>query len=172
MSELVALAYPSDSIAPAVVDRLERLASENDIDVEDLVVVTCRRDGSTKVDHPLSKTGSAATLGGVCGLIAGFMLLNPLAGAAVGAGAGALSAKLRDSGIDADFARELTEELQPGTSAVLVLVRNVNRERVVPEMARFRGRVLYTSLGADAEQRLRDAIEGQQPSPATPADQV
>src|SRR5689334_25317062 len=94
-------------------------------------------DGKTRVEHPLSKTGSSATVGGVVGLLAGFMLLNPAAGAAVGAGAGALSAKLRHSGIDGDFVDELAAELQPGTSALLALVRSVNRERVVPEVAKF-----------------------------------
>ena len=171
MSELVALAYPSDAMAPAVVDRLERMAAEYDIDVEDLVFVTRRPDGKTKVHHPLAKTGASATVGGVCGLIAGFMLLNPVAGAAVGAGAGALTAKLSDSGIDADFVRELTAELKPGTSAVLVLVRSVNRERVLPEISLFRGRVMYTTLAPDAEERLRKSIEGQQhaSAPTAPA---
>jgi uncharacterized membrane protein len=171
MSELVALAYPSDAIAPAVVDRLERMAKEYDIDVEDLVFVTRRRDGKTKVHHPLAKTGAAATVGGVCGLIAGVMLLNPVAGAAVGAGAGALTAKLSESGIDESFVKELTSELTPGTSAVLVLVRSVNRQRVVPEISRFGGRVLYTTLPEDAEARLRDSIESAgRPAPSAPSE--
>ena len=159
MSELVAIAYPSDSIAPAVVDRIQRLAGEYQIDVEDLVFLTRGPDGKTKAHHPLAKTGSSATVGGVCGLLAGFLLLNPVAGAAVGAGAGALSSKHRHSGIDGDFVDELAAELQPGTSAVLVLVRSVNRERVVPEVAKYGGRVLYTSLSEDAERRLREDLE-------------
>jgi uncharacterized membrane protein len=159
VSELVAIAYPSDAIAPAVVDRIQRLADEDLIDVEDLVFMTRGPDGKTRVDHPLSKTGSSAAVGGVVGLLAGFMLLNPAAGAAVGAGAGALSAKLRHTGIDGDFVDELAAELQPGTSAVLALVRSVNRERVVPEVARYGGRLLHTTLSADAEQRLREDLE-------------
>jgi uncharacterized membrane protein len=159
VSELVAIAYPSDSIAPAVVDRIQRLADEDLIDVEDLVFMTRGPDGTTRVEHPLSKTGSSANVGGVVGLLAGFMLLNPVAGAAVGAGAGAISAKLRNTGIDGDFVDELAVELQPGTSALLALVRSVDRQRVVPEVAKYGGRLLHTTLSADAEQRLREDLE-------------
>jgi uncharacterized membrane protein len=169
MSELVVLVYPGDAIAPAVVDRIERLSQELAIDIEDLVFVTRSASGSSKVHHPLAKTGTAATIGGVCGGLAGFLVLNPLGGAAVGAAAGAAVSKLSDAGIDRSFVRELTAELQPDTSAVFVLVRSVDRERVLPEVARYGGRVLYTSLAPEAEAGLRQVLEDGRPgSPRTP----
>src|SRR5829696_8816979 len=123
MSKLVVFAYPSDSVAPAVADKLERLGHEIEIDLEHMVYVTCNAKGDRKLHHPMSRTGKTAVVGGVCGMLAGMLLLNPAAGAAVGAGAGAIAGKLSDAGIHDDFARELTEQLGPGTSAVLVLVR-------------------------------------------------
>jgi uncharacterized membrane protein len=164
MSELVVLVYPGDSIAPAVVDRLERLAQELAIDIEDMVFVTRSASGSSKVHHPLAKTGAAATVGGVCGALAGFLVLNPVGGAVVGAGAGAALSRLSTTGIDRSFVRTLSDELQPGTSAVFVLVRSVDREAVLPEVARFGGRVLYTSLSPEAEAGLRQALDDGRPA--------
>ncbi|MGD8298657.1 MAG: DUF1269 domain-containing protein [Desulfobacterales bacterium] len=43
-------------------------------------------------------------------------------GAAIGAGASALSGKLRDIGISDDFMKELGETFQPGTSVFSSMV--------------------------------------------------
>ena len=81
-------------------------------------------------------------------------------GAALGAGAGALSGKLADYGIDDDFIRSIGETLQPNTSALFVLLRKVQPEKVLDELKRFRGRVLRSSLSPEQEARLQAALSG------------
>ena len=74
-------------------------------------------------------------------------------GAATGAAAGAMS----DAGVDDKFMKEMGTKLQPGGAAVIVLVRQVNAEKLLAE-GKIPGEVIQTSLGADCEQALRDAL--------------
>ena len=92
-------------------------------------------------------------------MLIGLIFLNPLVGAAIGAGAGALSGKLRDIGISDKFMKELGETLTAGTSALFVLVRKVTPDKVLEELKGFKGKVLKTSLTADKEEELREVLE-------------
>jgi uncharacterized membrane protein len=103
-----------------------------------------------------------AGYGAVWSALFGLLLLNPLlgfvTGAAFGAGAGALSGKLSDYGIDDDFIRSIGQTLQPNTSALFVLVRKVQPDKVLAELSGFRGRVIRSSLSPEQERRLQEAL--------------
>jgi uncharacterized membrane protein len=92
-------------------------------------------------------------------MLIGLIFLNPLLGAAVGAGAGALSGKLSDIGISDTFMKELGETILPGTSALFILVRKVTPDKVLDQLKEFKGKVLKTSLTADKEEELRKVLE-------------
>ncbi len=51
-----------------------------------------------------------------------------------------LQGKLADYGIDDDFIRSLGSGIEPGTSALFVLVRKVNLDRCCPNCGRSVGR--------------------------------
>ena len=82
-------------------------------------------------------------------------------GAGVGAGAGALHGHLTDYGIDDTFMHGLSEQLQPGSSALFVLARSISADKVTDELSRFEGKVLRTSLSDTQERKLREALESQ-----------
>jgi uncharacterized membrane protein len=100
----------------------------------------------------------------------GILFLNPLAGlvlgAAAGAGAGALSGALVDYGIDDNFIKSLGEQISPDSSALFVLLRKVTLDKVMPELSKYEGRVIKTSLSNEQEQRLREALSRQVASAA------
>ena len=100
----------------------------------------------------------------MCGSLVGLLFLTPLlglvAGGALGAGAGALSGSLADYGINDDFIRQIGETLQPNTSALFVLVRKAQPEKVLSELSGFRGRVIRSSLSPEQEKRLQAALSG------------
>ena len=98
--------------------------------------------------------------GSFWGLLIGFLFLNPLAGAAVGAGAGALSGKLADIGINDKFMKDLGETFTPGTSALFVLVRKATPDKVLDGLKGFKGKIIQTSLTKDKEEDLRKVLEG------------
>jgi uncharacterized membrane protein len=90
----------------------------------------------------------------------------PLLGAGLGAAGGALANRLPDTAIDEGFVRELTQRLAPNSSAMFGLIPRHSAERVlsapdkvVPELGRFGGTVLHTTLSAEAEERLQAAID-------------
>jgi uncharacterized membrane protein len=89
------------------------------------------------------------------GTLIGLLLFAPLAGVAVGTGVGALVGHFKDYGIDDTFIRKLSAGMQPSTSALFILFRDANQERVLPEISKYGGTVLRTSLAPGAEQRLQ-----------------
>ena len=65
-----------------------------------------------------------------------------------------------DYGIDDTFIRQIAETLQPNTSALFVLVRKAQPEKVLAELKQFRGRVLRSSLSPEQEASLQAALSG------------
>src|SRR5215204_3099709 len=58
------------------------------------------------------------------------------------------------------FIRQIGETLQPSTSALFVLVRKAQPEKVMNELSSFRGRVIRSSLSPEQEKRLQEALSG------------
>jgi uncharacterized membrane protein len=168
MSELIVVAFDSPDEADRALTELQRLQKEYLVDLEDAVVVVRGPDGKLRVKQSVDLIGAGAATGALWGsmwgTLVGLLFMNPLiglaTGAALGAGAGALSGALTDYGIDDDFIRKLGQSLQPGTSALFVLVRKMQPEKVLAELSRFRGRVIRTSLSPEQEARLQAALSG------------
>ncbi len=122
-----------------------RLQKANELVLHDAVFVRRDADGSTHVTETTDITpGRAALGGGVWGLLLGTLLAGPigLAVGAAGAGAGALYAKIRDTGIPDEKVAELRREVQPGQTALALLVSRVSIADLQRELARFPGATL------------------------------
>ena len=171
MSDLIVVAFDGIDKADQVLQRLEALQKEYLIDLEDAVVVTRDAGGKVRLKQsvPLTRLGTASGLlsGGLWGTLVGLLFLNPLAGfaigGAIGAGAGALSGALSDYGIDDDFIKSLGETIHPNSSALFMLVRKVQPEKVMAELGDVKGRVLRTSLSPEQEKRLQEALADLRP---------
>jgi uncharacterized membrane protein len=168
MSELVVVGFDDPNEADRALIELQRLQKEYLVDLEDAVVVVREQDGRLRVKQSVDLVGtgaaSGALWGGMWGSLVGLLFINPLiglvTGAALGAGAGALSGSLADYGINDDFIRSVGQALKPGSSAIFVLVRKVQPEKVLAELSRFRGRVIRSSLSPEQEARLQAALSG------------
>lgn len=162
MSNLVVVAFPNQELAFELRAELIKLQQEYLIDMEDVVIVTKDADGKVKLHQPVSLTAMGAVGGSFWGMLVGMLFLNPLLGMAVGAGAGALSGKLSDIGINDEFMKELAENFQSGSSAIFVLIKKVTADKVLDALAEFtgKGKVLQTSLTKTEESELRKLIEG------------
>ncbi len=159
MSNLVVVGFDDESTAFAMRDELVKMQKEYLIEMEDVVVVTKDQKNKVKLHQTLNLTASGAVGGSFWGMLIGFLFLNPLAGAAIGAGAGALSGKLSDIGINDKFMKGLGETFTPGTSALFVLVRKSTPDKVLDRLQGFKGKVLQTSLTKDREEELRKVLE-------------
>ncbi|WP_448951911.1 DUF1269 domain-containing protein [Labrys neptuniae] len=166
MSDLVVVGFDSIDEADKVLLKLDALKKEYLVDLEDAVVVTRNPEGKVHLKQSINLTGIGASSGLLSGALwgglVGLLFLNPLAGfaigGAVGAGVGALSGSLADYGIDDDFIKSLGETIPNNSSALFVLVRKVQPEKVLAEFTGLQGRVIKTSLSPEQEKELQEAL--------------
>lgn len=161
MSTLIAVVFDDPTTAFEMRASLLKMQKEHLIDLEDSVVVTKTDAGKIKLDQATSLTSAGAIGGGFWGMLIGLIFLNPLLGAAIGATAGAVSAKFTDIGLNNQMMKEMAESFKPGSSALFVLVRRATVDKVVAGLKQFagKGKVYQTSLDKDSEQSLREALE-------------
>ena len=159
MSNLVVFDFDGIHTADEVLNKLRSLQKEYLIDLEDACVVERDKGGKIHIKQAVNLAGVGATMGGLrgamWGTLVGLLFLNPLAGMAIGgitgAGVGALSGSLADYCIRDDFVRKLSETIPEGSSALFVLFRSITEDKVLPEIERYKPRVLKTSLSNEAE---------------------
>jgi uncharacterized membrane protein len=175
MSDLIAITYQDINQAGIVLNTLKRLVKERVLDMEDAVYVTKDASGEVDLHQMVNLPGAMAASGGargaLWGALIGLLFLQPLGGAIIGgmigAGTGAVAGKVADFGIDDDFVKRLSSQMTPNSSAIFVLFRRATMDKVVPEISKYGGTVLHTSLSDEAEQRLQAALS----QPTTPAPQ-
>jgi uncharacterized membrane protein len=161
MSTLVAVIFKDETTAFDMRAALLKMEKEYLIDLEDSVVVTRDAKGRAKLDQAVNLTAAGAVGGGFWGMLIGMVFLNPLLGAAMGASMGALSGKLNDLGLNDQMMKDVGKSLEPGTSALFVLIRKVTADKVLEGLKEFagKGKVFQTSLSKDSEAALREALE-------------
>ena len=126
------------------------------------MIATKDKDGKVKLHQIHSTVKAGAVSGGFWGALIGLIFLNPLLGMAIGAAGGAASRALTDVGINDQFMKELAENLKPNSSALFVLVRKANPERVLEELKGTGGKILKTSLSHEDEAKLQAALDAAQ----------
>ena len=160
MATLVAIGYPDETTAAAAAEEAERLA--HDLIIQPDAIAVVRRDAAGKLH---TTTSHHAVLGGTSwgmfwGFLFGLLFFVPFLGMAVGAGLGALMGKVEKTGIDREFQQQVREMLQPGTSALFLIVEKVTPDKAVAALSRYGGTVLKSSLSKNAEAELQDALHG------------
>jgi uncharacterized membrane protein len=161
MSNLVAVVFKDETTAFEMRTALLKMQKHYLIEMEDSVVVTKDAKGKIKLDQAVNLTSAGAVGGGFWGLLIGMLFLNPLLGAAVGAGFGALSGKLSDIGINDQMMKDVAQSFRPGSSALFVLVRKATSDKVIAGLKEFAGKgtVFQSSLSKDDEAALREVLE-------------
>jgi uncharacterized membrane protein len=168
MSDLVVLDFDGVGTADEVLTKLRSMQKTYLIDLEDACVVVHTEAGRLQIKQAMNLTAvgaaSGASSGMLIGALAGLLMLNPLAGLAVGglagAGFGALSGSLADYGINDDFIESLGKTIPRGSSALFLLIRSSTPDKVLPEIEPFKPRVLKTSLSNEQEDALKAALAG------------
>ncbi|HEY9777728.1 MAG TPA: DUF1269 domain-containing protein [Planktothrix sp.] len=160
MSDLIVVAYPDEHKAEEVRLTLIKLQQEYLIDLEDAVIAVKKPDGKIRLNQAVNQTELGAVRGSFWGLLIGAMFLSPFLGGFIGAGSGALAGALSDVGIDDNFMKLVANQLQPGTSALFVLLRKVTPDKVAEHLQGMGGKILQTSLSHENEQKLQEVLDG------------
>src|SRR5829696_410836 len=158
MANLVAIAYDDLGQAKQVMGTIDELVKEHSLTLEDAVIVEHRPGGKMKLHQP-SLAGTGAAGGALWGGLIGLIFLMPLFGMAIGAATGAAAGAGSDYGIDDEFMKELGNKLPEGGAAVFVLVRESTRDKVIPEISKYGGHVIQSSLSNDQEAALQEALD-------------
>ena len=99
-------------------------------------------------------------MGDALGTPIGMLFFIPVIGMAVGAGLGALMGLVAKLDVSKEFQQQVREMLQPGTSALFLIVEKMTTDKVTEALSKYGGTVLKTSLSKDAERELQEALHG------------
>jgi uncharacterized membrane protein len=151
---LVGVAFRQRLMAQEYLMAMSRLRSDGSLRLKDAVIVEKRDNGDVKVTETIDPTPGRSALNGAMwtGLL-GLFVGGPvgwLAGIGIGAGAGAMTAKLVDLGIPDEWVDWFKQVVQPGTSAVVILAEQVDVRALEREAQRFPGAELIESTLPEA----------------------
>ena len=170
MSDLIVIGYPDEKTAQNAGEELVKLEREYLVDLEDAAII--RRDHKGKL-HITTPAHHAVAWGSFSGLFWGVLIgllflfpLAPLVGVAGGIMGAALGAA-ENLGIKDDFKQRVQDMLEPGTSAILVILRKATYDKFVEALRPYGGTILRTSLPHEAEQQLMKILHGEDPKVAT-----
>src|SRR5215472_7614229 len=161
MSDLIVIGYPDETTADAAAAEAHRLARDLIIQPDAIAAIVRDKEGKLHVHTSQHAVGAGATWGMFWGMLFGLLFFVPFFGMAIGAGMGALMGKVTKTGIDKEFQDQVRDLLQPGTSALFLMVEKVTPDKAIEAMSKFGGTVLKTSLSKEGEAELQEALHGQ-----------
>jgi uncharacterized membrane protein len=159
MSELIVVTYPDPGEAERVIRTAERLQSEHLVLLDDYVYCTRDVDGTVSMRERLNRPIFGAAHGALWGAIFGRLFGSPWVGVGLGIATGAIAAGFDDAGIDERFVRTLSANLPRGSSAVFALVQRSTPDKVLPELGKFGGTIIHTSLSNQEEELLQAQLD-------------
>jgi uncharacterized membrane protein len=138
---------------------LRSVERQDFLSLDDAAVVVKDEEGKI---HVKDETDRGVKIGAVGGGLLGLLLASvffPIGGLVIGAVGGALVGKAFDTGIDKKFIKDVEEQLQPGTSALFIIVRDAEPDVAVAALKPYKGTVLQTSFPPEAEEELRRILK-------------
>jgi uncharacterized membrane protein len=161
---LVGISFDDVFRAQEFLTAAKGLAAKGDLTLRDAVLVMKNDEGQTMVHETIDpQPGRTALSGAIWAGLFGLILGGPVgwvAGLAVGAGTGAVAAKVIDLGISDEWVAWFRETVEPGTVTVALLVEELNRDALVKEAARFTGaELVYANLDDATIKRVEAALE-------------
>ena len=158
MSNLIVMTFNTPDEASKVRQTLRELEGAGRISLDDAAVIRKDAAGTLAVDNEVDRGVKIGAIGGgLLGLLLSFMF--PLAGIVVGAAGGALVGRMADLGIDQQFVRDVSESLQPNSSALFVIVRDADPATAIAALEPYQGTLYHTTLDPTVEAELRHALE-------------
>ena len=158
----MAKVYDSLKGASKALEFVEQLHDRKTIKIQNAAVLVKDQDGTTSVKdtrdiEPKKGRLLGAVTGGLIGLLGGPAGL--IVGALAGAGAGGLAARKIDFGFSDKFLANLQQYLQPGTSALILLVEHDWVGRVSDILAGDAGVLLQQTITDALVEQLLDEDE-------------
>jgi len=164
MSDLIVIAYDDEETGRQAFAALAAMQKVHTITLEDAAFAVKDAKGKIKVKQTLENqfTGASVVWGSFWGLLIGLLFLSPIFLGVIGALIGAVLGKTTDLGIDNKFIKEVGNSLDPGGSALFMLIAQAAPDKAVAQMQPFGGRIFQTSLAKEDEEKLKAALSHEQ----------
>ena len=160
MPDLIAIAYDDTTTALSAMDEVQHLAQDLVIQPDAVAAIIRSDDGKYRTVTNQHEVGAGATWGLFWGFLFGILFFIPVLGMAFGAGLGAVMGKITKSSIDKGFQDQIRDALQPGTSALFLIVEQMTTDKATEGLSQFGGTVVRTSLSKEDEADLQAALHG------------
>jgi uncharacterized membrane protein len=165
MANVVVLTFDNPDEAGRLRQTLRELEGEGRLELDDAAVVVKDARGAVHVRRGSRRRGKVGAVGGgILGAVvfALFPVAGLAAGGAIGAAGGALVGSRTGLGLDQTFVEEVRAALRPGTSALFLQIRSADVNEALGALRPYQGTVYRTSLDADREEALRQALRTRQ----------
>jgi uncharacterized membrane protein len=160
MADLIAIGYDDTTTAIQAMEEAERLAGDLIIEADAIAAIIRSDDGKLKTITNQHTVGRGSVSGMFWGWLFGLLFFVPFLGMALGAGMGAIMGKVAKSGIDKQFQEQVREMLQPGTSALFMIIEKVTPDKAIDAMSKYGGQVLKTSLSEETTKQINEELHG------------
>jgi uncharacterized membrane protein len=161
VATLLAITYPDSDRANKAMGSVDWSHFDRLIDVKAACVIT-NENGETKV-HPRGQhTSGKAAAGGALGLLVGGLLGAPVVGvvAATGAVIGIRKQSQKEVGIDDEFLKSISDQIDSGGSAIVVLFEEgADNMKAAADIAQFGGKVHSTDLPPETLTRFQALLD-------------
>ena len=159
MNELVVVAFDDELKADEALVRARRLESRGELSLRDAAVAIKTRRGHLRVRQTTEiSTSRRETTNGWWGLFITLLVGGPMGARHYGAAFDDLYGRLDEVGLDPDFASELSETLEPGQSAMFMLVKSTEPRDYERSLRKLGGRVLATSVPDHSVETIRQSL--------------
>ena len=158
MAYIVVITFDDEREAIKARQSLGEAQQHGYLELGDAVTIVKQPDGSVKVKDEFDK---AVALGAFSGGFLGLLISSfffPIMGLVLGAIGGGLVGKMVGMGVDKRFIQEVSEALQPGTSAIFLVIRGEYLSYMIALFEPYQGKIYHTSLPADAEESLHEVL--------------
>lgn len=161
MATLVAIGYPDEATAEAARGTVQQLEADLIIQADEVAAISRDAKGKYHVhtSHTAASAAGGAVWGGFWGLLFGLLFFIPFAGWAVGAGFGALFGHFGENAIDKTFQDQVRGLVQPGTSALFLVVEQATPDKAIAALQQYGGTVIKTSLSDEDTAKLQEALK-------------
>lgn len=159
MANVTAMRFDDPAGAENMLENVMTWQEQGLVKVIDAVIAKRGTGSDIEVEQTHKQAGRYALGGSGIGLLAGLLLGGPIGGLIAGAGIGAITGALRDYGIDDKFINEAIQGLGANNSVLFVMTEDGDAEKLIAELRPHKAQLISTTLDADQEKRLRDALD-------------
>jgi len=163
MNRLVALVFDDPYKAEEARAAVHRMGGEGLLEIDETALIIKQQDGNMRVSQDVDMVSKNQRAGNLCGLAAA-AVTGTMPFILVGTSAARLLGLLTDHNVTNRFIKQVTNELQPGTSSLLIYARSdpERRQRVIERLQAFNPKLLESDMPPELEQELEAGLKAEQ----------